>query len=129
MFYQDNAQKVFIGPNPYQRVKNIPGELKSANLFFVEDVAYQNAAIQLMERMMPPFVPMKPTTTSAADCRLSRRTSTTAPQNRLRAVIGLVVNHGVGGSRRLVRRTRVAFARTYESGLGAVEDLLDRDVE
>ena len=70
VFYVDNAPKIFIRPNPYnehvtfhdfmQRVRNIPGELKGANLFFVEDVAYQKAAIQEMERAMLPVVPMKP---------------------------------------------------------------------
>jgi phage terminase large subunit-like protein len=70
VFYVDNAPKIFIRPNPYnehvtfhnflQHVRNIPGELKGANLFFVEDVAYQKAAIQEMERAMLPVVPMKP---------------------------------------------------------------------
>jgi predicted phage terminase large subunit-like protein len=43
-------------------VRSIPGELKGANIFFVEDVGYQKAAIQEMERMMLPVVPVKPTT-------------------------------------------------------------------
>ena len=34
--------------------------MKGANLFFVEDVAYQKAAIQEMERALLPVVPMKP---------------------------------------------------------------------
>jgi hypothetical protein len=34
------------------KVRKIPGELKGANLFFVEDAAYQKAAIQEMERLM-----------------------------------------------------------------------------
>jgi len=34
--------------------------LGGANLFFVEDVAYQKAAIQEMERALLPVVPMKP---------------------------------------------------------------------
>jgi predicted phage terminase large subunit-like protein len=68
--YQDSAPKIYIRPNPYNEhvtfhnflltVRNIPGELKGANLFFVEDVAYQKAAIQEMERLMLPVVPMKP---------------------------------------------------------------------
>lgn len=70
VFYVDNTPKIFIRPNPYnehvtfhnflQRVRNIPGEMKGANLFFVEDVAYQKAAIQEMERALLPVVPMKP---------------------------------------------------------------------
>jgi phage terminase large subunit-like protein len=70
VFYVDNTPKIFIRPNPYnkhvtfhsfmQHVRSIPGELKGANLFFVEDVAYQKAAIQEMERALLPVVPMKP---------------------------------------------------------------------
>jgi predicted phage terminase large subunit-like protein len=70
VFYVDSAPKIFIRPNPYNehvtfhnfllKVREIPGELKGANLFFVEDVAYQKAAIQEMERLMIPVVPMKP---------------------------------------------------------------------
>src|ERR1035437_3683985 len=72
VFYVDGAPKIYIRPNPYnehvifhnfmQRVRSIPGELKGANIFFVEDVGYQKAAIQEMERMMLPVVPVKPTT-------------------------------------------------------------------
>jgi hypothetical protein len=56
VFYVDNAPKIFIRPHPYNehvtfhnfllKVREIPGELKGANLFFVEDVAYQKAAKQ-----------------------------------------------------------------------------------
>jgi len=47
---------LFVRPNPYNehvtfhnfllKVRNIPGELGGANLFFVEDAAYQKAAVQ-----------------------------------------------------------------------------------
>ena len=60
------------GPNPYKehvtfheflkKVGSMPAELGGANIFFVEDVAYQKAAIQEMERALLPVVPMKPTT-------------------------------------------------------------------
>jgi len=66
----DDAPKIFIWPNPYnehvtfhdilKRVREIPGELGGANLFFVEDVAYQKTAIQELERLMLPVIPMKP---------------------------------------------------------------------
>ena len=72
VFYLDGAPKIYVRPNPYnehvlfhnfmQKVRSIPGELKGANIFFVEDVGYQKAAIQEMERMMLPVVPVKPTT-------------------------------------------------------------------
>lgn len=45
-----------------QRVRNIPGELGGANIFFVEDVGYQKAAIQEIGRAMLPVVPIRPTT-------------------------------------------------------------------
>jgi phage terminase large subunit-like protein len=70
VFYLDDRPKIYIRPQPYNehvtfhnfllKVRNIPGELGGANLFFVEDVAYQKAAIQEMERAMLPVVPMKP---------------------------------------------------------------------
>lgn len=43
------------------KVRSIPGELGGANIFVVEDVQYQKAAIQEMERAMLAVVPMKPT--------------------------------------------------------------------
>ena len=58
MFYANNSPKIFIRPRSYNehvtfhnfmlKVRNIPGELKGANLFFVEDVGYQKAAIQVL---------------------------------------------------------------------------------
>jgi predicted phage terminase large subunit-like protein len=70
VFYVDNAPKIYIRPNPYNehvtfhnfllKVRAMPGELGGANLFFVEDVAYQKAAIQEMERSLLPVIPMKP---------------------------------------------------------------------
>jgi quinol monooxygenase YgiN len=79
VYYVDGAPKIYINQNPYnehvtfhnflQKVRDIPGELKGANIFFVEDVAYQKAAIQEMERMMIPVVPMKPQGISARDYR------------------------------------------------------------
>jgi hypothetical protein len=48
------------GRAPNELLRDIPDELKGANIFFVEEVAYQKAAIQEMERMMIPVVPMKP---------------------------------------------------------------------
>jgi hypothetical protein len=50
VYYDDGKPKIYIRPSPYnehvtfhnflQKVRDIPGELKGANLFFVEDVAY-----------------------------------------------------------------------------------------
>jgi predicted phage terminase large subunit-like protein len=65
-----DTPKIFIRPNPFnehvqfhdymKRVREIPGELGGANIFFVEDVQYQKAAIQEMIRAMLPVVPMVP---------------------------------------------------------------------
>jgi phage terminase large subunit-like protein len=72
VFFVDDAPKIYILPNPFnehvtfhetmKKVRSIPGERGGANLFFVEDVGYQKAAIQEMERAMLPVIPMKPTT-------------------------------------------------------------------
>lgn len=55
-----DAPKIFIRPKPFNEhvtfheflkyVRAIPGERGGANIFFVEDVGYQKAAIQEMER-------------------------------------------------------------------------------
>jgi phage terminase large subunit-like protein len=67
-----DTPRIFILPDPFnehvtfhefiKRERNIPGERKGAHIFFVEDIGYQKAAIQEMERAMLPVVPMKPTT-------------------------------------------------------------------
>ena len=43
-----------------KHVRAMPGEGGGAHIFFVDDIAYQKAAIQEMERAMLPVVPMKP---------------------------------------------------------------------
>jgi predicted phage terminase large subunit-like protein len=65
-----DTPKIFIRPDPFNEhvnfhefmkyVRGIPGERGGANLFFVEDVAYQKAAIQEMIRAMLPVTAMKP---------------------------------------------------------------------
>jgi predicted phage terminase large subunit-like protein len=70
--YLDDAPKIFLMPDPYNEhvtfhdfmryVRGIPAERKGANIFFVEDVAYQKAAIQEMERAMLPVIGIKHTT-------------------------------------------------------------------
>jgi predicted phage terminase large subunit-like protein len=70
VYYVDDSPKIFIMPDPLnahltfhefmQYIREVPSKRKGANLFFVEDVAYQKAAIQEMERAMLPVVSMKP---------------------------------------------------------------------
>jgi len=68
---QGGSVRIFIRPNPYNRhvtfhefmqyVRVIPGDRGGAHMFYVEDVGYQKAAIQEMERMLLPVQAMKPT--------------------------------------------------------------------
>ena len=109
VFYVDNTPKIFIRPNPYnehvtfhnfmQRVRQIPGELKGANIFFVEDVAYQKAAIQEMERMMIPVVPMKPTTDKRSRLQVVapyiKNGTVLFPRSGCEQLLGQVFNLGV----------------------------------
>jgi len=72
VYYVDDAPKIYVRANPYnehvnfhetmKHVRSIPGERGGANIFFVEDIGYQKAAVQEMERALLPVVPMKPTT-------------------------------------------------------------------
>lgn len=80
-------------------MRNIPGELGGANLFFVEDVAYQKAAIQEMERALLPVVPMRPTTDKR--CRLQtvapliKNGTVLFPRTGCKELLGQVFNLGV----------------------------------
>jgi phage terminase large subunit-like protein len=72
VYYVNDGPKIYVRANPYNQhvnfhetmkhVRGIPGERGGANIFFVEDIGYQKAAVQEMERAMLPVVPMKPTT-------------------------------------------------------------------
>jgi phage terminase large subunit-like protein len=109
VFYVENAPKIFVRPNPYnehvtfhdflQRVRAIPGELKGANIFFVEDVGYQKAAIQEMERAMLPVVPMKPTTDKRSRLQVVapyiKNGSVLFPRSGCEQLLGQIFNLGV----------------------------------
>lgn len=80
VFYVDPEQieqpggspRIFVRPDPFNRhvtfhefmqyVRNIPGNFGGAHIFYVEDVGYQKAAIQEMERALLAVIAMKPTT-------------------------------------------------------------------
>ena len=72
VYYVNDAPKIYVRAKPYnehvnfhetmKHVRSIPGERGGANIFFVEDIGYQKAALQEMERAMLPVVPMRPTT-------------------------------------------------------------------
>lgn len=105
----DGFPKIFIRPNPsnervtfhnfLQYVRKLPGELKGANIFFVEDVAYQKAAIQEMERMMLPVVPMKPTTDKRSRLQVVapyiKNGTVLFPRSGCEQLLGQVFNLGV----------------------------------
>jgi phage terminase large subunit-like protein len=109
VFYEDNAPKIFIRPNPYNehatfhnfllKVRNIPGELGGANLFFVEDVAYQKAAIQEMERALLPVVPMRPTSDKRSRLQtvapLIKNGTVLFPRAGCEELLGQVFNLGI----------------------------------
>jgi phage terminase large subunit-like protein len=109
VFYQDDAPKIFIRPNPYnehvtfheflKKVRSIPGEMGGANIFFVEDVAYQKAAIQEMERAMLPVVPMKPTTDKRSRLQVVapyiKNGTVLFPRSGCEELLGQIFNLGV----------------------------------
>lgn len=113
MSYENDAPKIFVRPNPFNehvtfhdflmKVRGIPADLGGANIFSVEDVAYQKAAIQEMERAMLPVVPMKPTTDKRSRLQvvapLHQERHGIIPADRLRGTARTVIQ-----SRRRVSR-------------------------
>jgi phage terminase large subunit-like protein len=109
VFYEDDAPKIYIRPNPYnqhvtfhrflQKVRNIPGELGGANLFFVEDVAYQKAAIQEMERALLPVTPMRPTADKRSRLQtvapLIKNGTVLFPRTGCEELLGQIFNLGI----------------------------------
>lgn len=104
-----NTPKIFIRPNPYNEhvtfndfmryVRDLPGQLKGANIFFVEDVGYQKAAIQEMERMMLPVVAMKPQTDKRSRLQVVaqyiKNGTVLFPRTGCEQLLGQVFNLGV----------------------------------
>lgn len=80
VFYVDGRARIYIQPKPlnarldilktieHSKAQTLDGQ---AHIFFVEDVAYQKAAIQLMEANMIPVHPMRPITDKRARLRSS----------------------------------------------------------
>jgi phage terminase large subunit-like protein len=109
VFYVEKAPKIFIRSNPYnehvtfhnfmQKVRNIPGELSGANLFFVKDVGYQKAAIQEMERAMLPVVPIRPTTDKRSRLQVVapyiKNGTVLFPRSGCEQLLGQIFNLGV----------------------------------
>jgi phage terminase large subunit-like protein len=107
--YLDGAPKIYILPDPYNEhvtfhdfmvyLRNVPGERKGSHIFFVEDVAYQKAAIQEMERMMLPVVPMRPTTDKRSRLQvvapLIKNGTVLFPRTGCEQLLGQIFNLGV----------------------------------
>jgi phage terminase large subunit-like protein len=104
-----DTPKIFIRPKPYNEhvtfhdflkyVRGIPGERGGANIFFVEDVGYQKAAIQEMERALLPVVPMRPTTDKRSRLQtvapLIKNGTVLFPRTGCEELLGQVFNLGV----------------------------------
>lgn len=109
VYYVDDAPKIFILPDPFNErvtfhqfllyVRNVPVERKGAHLFFVEDVAYQKAAIQEMERSMLPVIPMKPTIDKRSRLQVVapyiKNGTVLFPRSGCEQLLGQIFNFGV----------------------------------
>ncbi len=109
VYYEDGHPRIYIRPNPYnehvifhtfmQRVRSIPGELKGANILFVEDVGYQKAAIQETERTLLPLVPVKPTTDKRSRVQVVapyiKNRTVLFPRTGCEQLLGQIFNLGV----------------------------------
>lgn len=76
----DEKPKIYIQPNPlnahldfYHTIEYFKGKPRGTHLWFVEDVAYQKAAIQEMERNMLAVVSVKPLKDKRARLRVAAR--------------------------------------------------------
>lgn len=78
--YFDNKPKIYIQKNPlcahldfHHTMEYFKGKPRGTHLWFVEDVAYQKAAIQEMERNMMAVIPVRPIADKRARLRVAAR--------------------------------------------------------
>lgn len=78
--YEDNKPKIYIQKNPlnarldfYHTMEYFKGKPRGTHLWFVEDVAYQKAAIQEMERNQLAVIAVKPIADKRARLRVAAR--------------------------------------------------------
>lgn len=78
--YEDEKPMIYILPNPleahltfHHTIEYAKGKPRGTHLWFVEDVAYQKAAIQEMERNMLAVVAIKPIADKRARLRVAAR--------------------------------------------------------
>lgn len=78
--YEDDKPKIYIQKNPleahldfHHTIEYMKGKPRGSHLWFVEDVAYQKAAIQEMERNMMAVISIKPISDKRARLRVAAR--------------------------------------------------------
>lgn len=78
--YEDDKPKIYIQKNPleahldfYHTIEYMKGKPRGTHLWFVEDIAYQKAAIQEMERNMMAVISVKPISDKRARLRVAAR--------------------------------------------------------
>ncbi len=78
--YENSKPKIYIQPNPlcahldfYHTMEYFKGKPRGTHLWFVEDVAYQKAAIQEMERNLLAVIAVKPIKDKRARLRVAAR--------------------------------------------------------
>lgn len=78
--YEDGKPKIYIQPNPlcahldfYHTMEYFKGKPRGTHLWFVEDIAYQKAAIQEMERNMMAVIAVKPIKDKRSRLRVAAR--------------------------------------------------------
>ncbi len=131
VLYENDAPKIYIRPEPYnahvtfhdflKKVRSIPGELGGANLFFVEDVQYQKAAIQEMERALLPVIPMRPVKDKRSRLQvvapLIKNGTVLFPRTGCEELLGQVFNLGVESHDDLVDGLTYLLQGFVEHGL------------
>lgn len=80
VYYEDERPKIYIQKNPlcahldfYHTMEYFKGKPRGTHLWFVEDIAYQKAAIQEMERNMMAVVAVRPIADKRARLRVAAR--------------------------------------------------------
>lgn len=78
--YEDGKPKIYIHKNPleahldfHHTMEYFKGKPRGTHLWFVEDVAYQKAAIQEMERAQMAVIPIRPIADKRARLRVASR--------------------------------------------------------
>jgi hypothetical protein len=104
-------QHAHVSPN--DEARPIPGEC-GANLFFLEYVGYQKAAIQEKERAMLSMIPMKPTTAKCSRLQMDAqyiKSGTVLFPRRVRTALGADAQPRRRGSTATLRTRPCGYCR------------------